>query len=159
MGSGIESELLIHLKRCYREESNENGVLDLVGAKCLIMRLTGKEISRREIYETHMLTSGSVAGSENEYGISLSEFELLFAKIREKHYIGESTLVNNLYGALDEGRRGFTDEGKLVKCLMKANCPTFAAANANELFSRVDELGISKCSITQVHSLLRTGAN
>lgn len=157
MSTGVEREFQSHLRRCYREESDGNG-LDLVGAKCLIYRLSGKEISRREIYETHVLTSGGNAGSVDEYSISLSEFELLFDKIREKHYIGESTLVNNLYGALDEGRRGFVDEAKLAKCLIKANCPVLAAASANELFARVDDLNISRCSITQVHSLLRSGA-
>ena len=157
---GVEDEVIKHcLPRLFKEEAGRGGYLDLVGAKCLIYRLSRKEISRREIYETHLLTSSrSIAIEDEEYGISLVDFQVIFEELSKKHFITESTIVNNLYGSLDENRVGFTDEPKLAKCLIRAGCPHLAMSRANEYFSRVDELHIGKCSITQVHTVLRNGA-
>lgn len=157
---GVDELVVGHqLPKCFREEASSAGLLDLIGAKCLIYRLTGKEISRREIYQTHVLTSSrNIMSDDLEYGMSLEEFKTIFEKLRETNFITESTLLSNLYGALDEGRRGFTDEDKLAKCLMKAGYPRLAVTGANEYFNRVDELNIGKCSITQIHSVLRSGA-
>jgi hypothetical protein len=153
---GVDEHFQTHLRSCFSLTDSVDGLIDLMGAKCLIYRLTGRAISRREIYEAYVLMSGSAPVSS--FFMSLEAFEGVLAKLREKHFITEATLVNNLYGALDEGRRGYVDEAKLAKCMIKAMCPQLATAAVNDAFARADELNIGRCSITQTHALLRKGA-
>ena len=136
------------MKRCFREQASD-GNLDIVGAKCLIFRLTGKSIKRREIVDL-------VQDDE----ITLSEFERIISTLRERHYITDSgTLLNNLYGALDEGRKGYVDEARLARTMIRAGCPILATTRAHDAFARLDELQIGKTSITQAHTILENGAS
>ncbi len=139
------------MKRCFQEQVPNGKYLDIMGAKCLLYRLTGKNIKRSEILEV----SGG-QGSE----ITLPVFEKIFGAIRERHYITESgTLLNNLYSALDEGRKGYVDEARLARAMIRAGCPTLATTRAHDAFSRLDELQIGKTSITQTHAILESGAS
>ena len=147
------------MKRCFREQSLEhNGEsLDIMGVKCLLFRLTGKNIKRGEIIEVlGEIGIESMGATE----IDLPVFEKIFHAIRQRHYITVSgSILNNLYSALDEGRKGYVDEERLAKTMIRAGCPILASTRAHDAFSRKDELQIGKTSITQTHSILEAGAS
>jgi len=150
----IEGGFSQHVSHCFREEAGKSNTVDLMGAKCLLYRLTGKNVKRREIYE-----AGQHLKVNDMDRITIEEFEIIVKNIREKQFITDSTLVNNLYGALDEGQKGYVDESRLAKCMIRAKCPIMASLRANSVFTQLDELKIGKTSITQVHSILESGAS
>lgn len=162
------------LRRSFNELQVDGHLTSLFDCRCLMLRSLCVEISKKEMHllYSEVLRSTKPATDNSEESESDDDDEIpmsmgnvcinweclldIYHLLCKKHSITENSLSNMLYESLDTTRRGYIDQKNVARCLHRGNCE-YLSKRSQSYFTKVDQLGINKMSITQVNQLLREG--
>lgn len=167
------NELFENKLRRNFDELQINGYLtSLFDCRCLMLRSLCVEISMQEMRLLYLEVVRSMRSPDHDNEESESDDDepsalrkiqisweallAIYTLLRGKQYITENSLSNMLYESLDITRRGYIDAKNVERCLHRAECE-YLSKRSQSYFTKVDQLGINKMSITQVSQLLREG--
>ena len=143
----------------FKKAAGAAGRLGLLDCRCCLLSVYGVDKSERAIAEVWLsLPSSDTASLSDEEvlarGIDLETFLGIAKALLEADCIAETTQCGRLYEVFDLKHKGFVSLADFERVLVASGRTQLARQRAPQLFSRLDELGIQKISVTQLKAAL-----